>query len=304
MSAVLLGMGNALVDFAAEVMPDQPFYAEIKQNKGGFFHTSEDEFEAMEQELAKGRIIKRSCGGSVANSLKAFAKLGGKAAFVGRIGDDELGAYFAEDLHKFGIRPILNQAMAQRSGCSIVWLDENGEKTICAKRRAAKEFRENWLDWKALAESDWLFVEGYWLDVNASLVVKIIKTAVAAGAKVAFTLSDPKMVVEYKPRIKNILPFVDIVFGNEAEFEALGGCRKIKLAVKTMGENGVETCYKGNIMHYAPLRVERVVSTTGAGDAFAGGFLFRYMQDGNIRGAVSLGQKCAVQVLESQNSHV
>ena len=152
MSAVLLGMGNALVDFAAEVMPDQPFYAEIKQNKGGFFHTSEDEFEAMEQELAKGRIIKRSCGGSVANSLKAFAKLGGKAAFVGRIGDDELGAYFAEDLHKFGIRPILNQAMAQRSGCSIVWLDENGEKTICAKRRAAKEFRENWLDWKALAE--------------------------------------------------------------------------------------------------------------------------------------------------------
>ena len=304
MSAVLLGMGNALVDFAAEVMPNLPFDAEIKQNNGGFFHTSEEEFEAMEQELAKSRTIKRSCGGSVANSLKAFAKLGGKARFIGRIGDDELGAYFADGLRESGVEPILSIAKGEKSGCSIVWVDENGEKTICAKRRAAKAFKESLFRWRELPKCDWMLIEAYWLDANAWAVVKVIKAAVAAGVKVAFTLSDPKIVEDFRPRIKTILALADVVFGNEAEFAVLGRGLKTRLAVKTLGGKGVETCYNGRVVQYAAPKVGKIVSTTGAGDAFAGGFLFEYMQNGNISRAVACGQKCAAEVLQSAESHL
>lgn len=304
MSAVVLGMGNALVDFVAKVTSNLSSNVKITQNKGGFFHTSEEEFESMEQELAKGGIIKHSCGGSVANSLKAFVKLGGKAKFIGRIGDDELGAYFANDLQKKGIESLLRIAKAEKSGCSIVWLDEKGEKTICAKRRAAKTFKESMFCWKELPECDWVFVEGYWLDANASLVVKIIKAAVAAGVKVAFTLSDPKIVEEFRPQIKMILSLVDVVFGNEAEFVALGRGIKTRLAVKTLGDKGVETCYKGQVVQYDAPKVEKVVSTIGAGDAFAGGFLFEYVQNGNIAKAVACGQGCSAVVLQSSESHL
>ena len=129
MAGVLLGIGNALVEFVAKMPQNLLGNVKIVRNKGGFFHTTEAEFEVMEQKLAECDEVKCSGGGSVANSLKAFAKLGGKAMFVGRIGDDELGAYFAEGLQKFGICPILDKAKAQKSGCTIVWLDADGEKT-------------------------------------------------------------------------------------------------------------------------------------------------------------------------------
>lgn len=97
---------------------------------------------------------------------------------------------------------------------------------------------------------------------------------------------------------------IDILLGNEKEFEALGESVLPPVAVKTLGANGVDVRSQGKWQHFQPLKVENVVNTTGAGDAFAGGFLYAVSRSMPIEKAVEIGQLCAVDVLTQAGSHV
>lgn len=300
---MMVGLGNALVDYALPLKADNPFLAQIQENKGGFFHTSQDDFLNM---LALTEGTKFSCGGSTANALKAYAHCGGECAFIGKVGDDARGEAFALSLSERGVRPCLAQNPDLPTGCSVVWVDENGEKTIAAKRLAGGHIQNADIDWVQVISAGWLLAEGYWLDGNNALLRRIVQLAYVAGVKIALSLSDEKIVSERTKTLAMILPYVSILFGNEAEFKALGGFvrhRKM-LQLKTRGANGVDVYLNGRIVHYDAPSVQNVVSTTGAGDAFAGGFLFGYLRTFNISKSVALGQNCAASVLQSSKSHL
>ena len=298
---MLVGLGNALVVYALPLKVDNPFFTQIQENKGGFFHTSQDDFLKM---VALTQNAEFFCGGSTANALKAYASCGGKAAFVGKIGADEEGAAFRNSLLDKGVIPCLSVCDELPTGRTIVWVDEDGEKTIAAKRLATARLQNEDIDWNKIIYADWLFAEAYWLDGNTPMLRKILRLAYASGIKIALSLSDKNIVMERQKGLSMILPCVSLLFGNENEFEAMGGFlnQKNMMQVMTKGADGVDVAYHGKIIHYPAVKVETIVSTTGAGDAFAGGFLFGYMRTFNIAKAVEIGQNCAAKILTCASS--
>ncbi len=290
----IVGMGNAIVDLTTKASENQAFMNMPQVNKGGYFHTREDEFEEILYFLKAYDV---SAGGSVANSLKAFAALGGQACFVGKIGMDKYGKLFADSLKAYHITSGLMIDKDEATGCSVVLVHEDGEKSICAKRRATKIIPYNGINWDLVEEARCLFLEGYWLDDNLLTVKKIINKAKDSFIKVAFTLADPLVVERHRDFFTKYMKSIDVLIGNENEFKALGDLALPPLAVKTCGAKGVEVYQSGTWQHFEAVPALKVVNTTGAGDAFAGGFLFGYLHHFDLEKAVRIGQECALSVL-------
>ena len=290
----IVGMGNAIVDLTTKASENQAFMNMPQVNKGGYFHTREDEFEEI---LHFSKAYDVSAGGSVANSLKAFAALGGQACFVGKIGMDKYGKLFADSLKAYHITSGLMIDKDEATGCSVVLVHEDGEKSICAKRRATKIIPYNGINWDLVEDARCLFLEGYWLDDNLLTVKKIINKAKDGFIKVAFTLADPLVVERHRDFFTKYMKSIDVLIGNENEFKALGDLALSPLAVKTCGAKGVEVYQSGTWQHFEALKALKVVNTTGAGDAFAGGFLFGYLHHFDLEKAVRIGQECALSVL-------
>ena len=217
---------------------------------------------------------------------------------------DKYGTFFTESLKNYNIYPGLFIDKENATGCSVVLVHKDGEKSICAKLRASKIIPFNSVNMELVAESRMLFMEGYWLDNNLLTVKKIINAARKNLIRIAFTLSDPQIVVQQFDFFVKYMKHIDILLGNEKEFEALGESVLPPVAVKTLGANGVDVRSQGKWQHFQPLKVENVVNTTGAGDAFAGGFLYAVSRGMPIEKAVEIGQLCAVDVLTQAGSHV
>lgn len=256
----IVGMGNAIVDLTTLAAENQAFANMHISDRGGFFRTRIDEFEEI-LHFSKNNQV--SAGGSVANSMKAFAALGGKACFIGKIGMDKYGTFFTESLKNYNIYPGLFIDKENATGCSVVLVHKDGEKSICAKLRASKIIPFNSVNMELVAESRMLFMEGYWLDNNLLTVKKIINAARKNLIRIAFTLSDPQIVVQQFDFFAKYMKHIDILLGNEKEFEALGESVLPPVAVKTLGANGVDVRSQGKWQHFQPLKVENVVNTTG-----------------------------------------
>lgn len=261
----IVGMGNAIVDLTTLAAENQAFANMHISDRGGFFRTRIDEFEEI-LHFSKNNQV--SAGGSVANSMKAFAALGGKACFIGKIGMDKYGTFFTESLKNYNIYPGLFIDKENATGCSVVLVHKDGEKSICAKLRASKIIPFNSVNMELVAESRMLFMEGYWLDNNLLTVKKIINAARKNLIRIAFTLSDPQIVVQQFDFFAKYMKHIDILLGNEKEFEALGESVLPPVAVKTLGANGVDVRSQGKWQHFQPLKVENVVNTTGARRCF------------------------------------
>ncbi len=185
----------------------------------------------------------------------------------------------------------------------MVLVHPDGEKSICAKRRASKIIKPKDINMELVSEAKALFIEGYWLDDNLLTVKKIINSARQNMIRIIFTLSDPQIVRQNLNFFSNYLKKVDILIGNEKEFEALGGLTA-PFCVKTRGADGVDLFYHGQRSHFAAEKIENPVNTTGAGDAFAGGFLWGMSQGFEPEKAVKIGQQCAADVLKRNESNV
>ena len=293
----LFCLGSAVVDFLAPVRDGQPFFSEIMRNTGGSFKVSLEDIAQMELWLDKSDV-RSFIGGNAANVLRVFSKLGGEADFSGRVGQDTLGAYFEAELKKSGITPCLKVAEDERTGCCIIWLRDNNEKIFCAHHRASKRLKEAVVAWRQMPLSDWLLIEGYWLESRFMVVSKAVKAAYAMGMKVALMLSCPQIVGTYKPVIYSLLPFISVLFGTEREFASLGrnSLQKVKLAVLMKGEKGIEVWRRGKSFQFPVFFSENKLCVANAANAFIGGFLYEYMKDGNMVRAVSTGEKCALSV--------
>jgi sugar/nucleoside kinase (ribokinase family) len=304
------GVGNAIVDLFVEVTDDQ--FATLDFEKGTMRLV-----EAGEQKTILDRFHSRSprlvSGGSVANSIIGFSQLGGRAAFIGIVGDDRYGLHYQEEFAQLDIdigNPIL---VGEPTGTCVAVITPDAERTMRTCLGVNTLLAPSHIDEERIRKSEWLFVEGYLLANPATgqfAVKEAIRQAKVHGTKVAFTCSDAFIAAVFGDAFRETLAQSDLFFCNATEamsatgattaqgaFDALKAM--VPNAIVTDGPHGAFVRYLGVESHVAAFDCAPK-DLTGAGDMFAGAFLYGVTHgvpaDKAARGANYLAMKVISQV--------
>jgi sugar/nucleoside kinase (ribokinase family) len=305
----VLGLGNAIVDVIARAEDD--FLVRQKMHKGGMALIDEARAEAIYD--AMGPAVEAS-GGSAANTIVGVASFGARAAFIGKVKDDELGRAFAHDIRAAGVAfdtpPAADGPSTARC---YVMVTPDGERTMNTFLGAAQDLHPADIDPDTVGAAAVTYLEGYlWDPPHAKDAFRKAATiAHGAGRTVALTLSDAFCVDRYRPEFLDLIRTgtVDLVFANErellslyqtADFDtAVAALRgDAKLAVVTRSEKGCAVISKDGTVSVPASRIERVVDATGAGDLFAAGFLFGLARGRDHHTAARLGVLAASEVIQ------
>ena len=304
----VLGIGNAIVDVIARA--DDDFLARQNMRKGAMALI--DEAQATSLYDAMGPAVEVS-GGSAANTIVGVASLGGRAAFVGKVKDDEFGRTFAHDIRAAGVdfeTPPASEGPAT-ARCYVL-VTPDGERTLNTYLGAAQDLHPSDIDPEAIAAAGITYLEGYlWDPPHAKAAFrKAAEIAHGAGCRVALTLSDAFCVDRYRPEFLDLIRggTVDLVFANERELGSLyqtadfdGAVAALRndarLAVVTRSEKGCVVVTRETIETVPACPVARVVDATGAGDLFAAGFLVGLSRGADHRSAARLGALAAAEVI-------
>ena len=305
----VLGIGNAIVDVIARTEDD--FLARQKMRKGTMQLI--DEAQATGIYDAMGPAVEVS-GGSAANTIVGAASLGARAAFIGKVKDDELGRVFAHDIRAAGVAFATPPASAGPSTARCyVLVTPDGERTMNTYLGAAQDLHPNDIDADAVAAAQVIYLEGYLWDPPRAKEAFIKAAQIAHGAErdVALTLSDAFCVDRYRAEFLDLIRAgtVDLIFANERELHslyqtadfdtALNALRSdARLAVVTRSEKGCLVVTREETDAVPAIPVERVVDATGAGDLFAAGFLVGLSRGADYRTAARLGALAAAEVIQ------
>ncbi len=305
----VLGIGNAIVDVLARA--DEDFLIRQDMRKGAM--TLIDEERAARVYEAMGPAVEIS-GGSAANTIVGCASFGARAAFVGKVKDDELGRVFAHDIRAAGVAFDTPPASEGPStGRCYVLVTPDGERTLNTYLGAAQDLHPRDIDEEAIADSAITYLEGYLWDPKHAKEAFLKAATVAHEARrlVALTLSDAFCVDRWRDEFLDLVrsSTVDLLFANEAELHSLYQTadfdsavaalrQEARLAVVTRSEKGCVVVTRQRVLAVPACRVERVVDTTGAGDLFAAGFLFGLAQGTDHERAARLGAIAAAEVIQ------
>jgi len=305
----VLGIGNAIFDVL--VQTDEAFLARHGMSKGSMALIDEGRAAAIYNDM--GPAVEMS-GGSAANTIVGVASLGARAAYVGKVRDDQIGRLYVHDIRAAGVTFETKLATdGPATGCSYILVTADGERTMNTYLGAAQELTSADIDPSQVAASALVYLEGYlWDPKNAKeAFVKAAGIAHGADRQVALTLSDAFCVDRYRDEFLVLMRdgTVDLVFANEAELHslyqtsdfdtALAQLRKdAKLAVVTRSEKGCVVASKEGVLAVPAFTVEKIVDTTGAGDLFAAGFLFGLARGLGHEKAGRLGALAAAEVIQ------
>ncbi len=279
----LLGIGNAIVDVIARA--DDSFLAEHGLPKGGMRLIDAAEAEGLYGRMGPGM---ESSGGSAANTCAVAAALGARVGFLGKVAGDLLGQVFAHDIRAAGVHfptAALESGVAPTARCLIL-VTPDAQRTMNTFLGACTRFCEADLSPEDIRRARVTYLEGYLFDPpHAQAAFRAAaRIARAAGRKVAITLSDPFCVGRHRDAFRAFVrDDADILFANEAEILALYAtddfdaaaamaAKDVAVAALTRGERG-SVVVAGSERHAVPAKPTDVVDTTGAGDAYAAGFL-------------------------------
>jgi sugar/nucleoside kinase (ribokinase family) len=302
----VVALGNAIVDVLANA--DDGQLAELKLAKGTMSLIDTATAERLYGLMGPG---KESSGGSAANTIAGIAGLGGRAAFMGLVAGDQLGQVFAHDIRAAGVHyatPPL-QADGSTARC-LIFVTPDAQRTMQTYLGVNSELGPEHVDEAVVAASKVVFLEGYLWDTQRAIeaFLKAARIAAENGRKVAFTTSDPFCVDRHREEFLEFIEHhVDILFANEAEVLSLYQVRDFdtalqklrhhcEIAALTRSEKG-SVVLSGDEVHIIDAERVRVVDTTGAGDAYAAGFLYAYTQGRDLRTCGRLGGKMAAEVI-------
>jgi adenosine kinase len=305
----VIGIGNAIVDVIARAEDD--FLAAQGMHKGAMALIDEPRAQAIY--AAMGPAVESS-GGSAANTIVGIASLGARAAFIGKVKDDELGRAFAHDIRAsrvaFDVAPASEGPATAR--CYIM-VTPDGERTMNTYLGAAQGLSPSDINEKTIADSAIVYLEGYLWDPPQAkeAFVKAADIAHKSGRRVALTLSDSFCVDRYRGEFLDLIRkgIVDIVFANEHELHSLYQTsdfdaavkalqQDAKLGVVTRSEKGCLVVSREALEAVKAMPVAQVVDVTGAGDLFAAGFLVGYARGQDNRTAARLGGLAAAEVIQ------
>lgn len=280
------GIGNALLDLDFEV--SVATLKRLKIDKGVMTLIDEETHHYLLEELDGIKHLK-ACGGSVANTLFTLQQMGAKTFYSCKIGADEAGDFFYEDLCAQGIETNLNND-GSRSGVTgkcIVLVTPDADRTMNTFLGATATFSKAQLSEEALKSAEYLYIEGYLVASPTGCEAAIEARAMARehNVKTAISLSDPNMVTYFKEGLQKIINGqVDILFCNEIEAKLFTDSDDVSQAqerlkqyankfVITLGARGCLVYNGSQFMHIKPYETN-VVDTVGAGDVYAGVFLY------------------------------
>src|SRR6202045_1288518 len=305
----VLGIGNAVFDVL--VQTDESFLKHHGMIKGGMALIDEARAASIYQDM--GPAVEMS-GGSAANTIVGVADLGARAAYVGKVRDDQIGRLYPHDIRAAGVafetRPASD---GPATGCSYILVTPDGERTMNTYLGAAQELMPGDIDADQVAASAIIYLEGYLWDPKSAkeAFVKASTIAHGAGRQVALTLSDSFCVDRYRGEFLDLMRrgTVDLVFANEAELHslyqtgdfdtALAQLRvDTKLGVVTRSEKGCVVASAVGVRPVPAFPIEKIVDTTGAGDLFAAGFLFGLVRGAGHENAGRLGALAAAEVIQ------
>lgn len=279
-------MGNALVDIVTEV--DLDFFVRNGIEKGVMTLVDEK----RQHELIRAIDMKKSkmsCGGSAANTVIGVSQFGGKSFYSCLVAKDDLGKFFLLDLKRNGVDTNLTHDVCPPgiTGKVLVMTTPDAERTMNTFLGISSNLSPAHLDEHAIVKSSYLYLEGYLVTSSSGLeaMKEAKKIAERNNVKVALTFSDPSMVKYFSSQMHGIIgASVDLLFCNEEEAmihtgtETLSEAReKLKDAAKhfviTLGANGAMIYDGDTFINIEPYKV-KALDTNGAGDMFAGAFLY------------------------------
>jgi sugar/nucleoside kinase (ribokinase family) len=305
----VLGIGNALFDVL--VRTDEAFLARHGMTKGSMSLIDEARAAAIYKDMGPATEVS---GGSAANTIVGIGSLGGRAAYVGKVKDDQIGKLYVHDIRAAGVAfntPAAKDGPA--TGCSYILVTPDGERTMNTYLGAAQDLSPADIDPAEIASAGIVYLEGYlWDPKNAKdAFVKAATIAHDAKRKVALTLSDSFCVDRYRDEFLSLMRngTVDIVFANESELHALyitsdfdGALKQLRndvnLGVVTRSEKGCMVVTSEDAVAAPAFPIEQLVDTTGAGDLFAAGFLFGLARSLPYKQCGELGALAAAEVIQ------
>ncbi len=304
----VVGIGNAMVDVLARA--EDAFLEKAGIEKGIMQLIDMDRAVSLYAQVGPAKEIS---GGSAANTIAGIAHLGGRTAYVGKVKDDQLGAIFAHDLRAQGA--VYETALASKSeeaetGRCIVIVTPDGERSMNTYLGVTEFLSPDDIDVVQMAEAEWIYLEGYRFDGPDShaAFAKAIDACKGAGGKVSITLSDPFCIDRHRDAFRAMIKdHVDLLFCNRAEmlsmyqtddFDAALGKAAAEVAIVacTDSENGVHVLADGQRWQ-VPAVPTQIVDATGAGDLFAGAFLWGLTNGYDLETCGKMGNVAASEVI-------
>jgi sugar/nucleoside kinase (ribokinase family) len=299
----VLGMGNALVDILIRIDGDH-FLAKHELPKGSMQLVDYPKASAVLED-GKSFPISKASGGSAANTIHGLAKLGIETAFLGKVGQDELGNFFKDDLIQNGVESKLLSSDTQ-SGMAVALISPDAERTFGTFLGAAVELSPEDLKAELFAGYDVFYIEGY-LVQNHALIERAVQLAKEAGSKVCLDLAAYNVVEANLEFLKNLASKVDIVFANEEEAKALTQmepeealhhiAESAQIAVVKLGSKGSLVKTEGKVYTAGVIQANSI-DTTGAGDLYAAGYLYGMAQGYSPDRCAEIGAITAGNVIE------
>jgi len=315
----VMAIGNALVDH--EYLLSDAALEETELTKGNMTLAG---IEEQQQLLAYFKLAnidpsKQAGGGSAANTMYTFASLGGKPFYACRVGDDSQGEFYLKDLHEAGVTTSEKSIhVGGVTGSCVVAVTEDGERTMQTYLGTSSEIAAENVDFEALTQTEWLYIEGY-LAMSESIQPAMTQLRQQAGihnAKIAVSFADPAVVKFAKEGLLNMLGNkVAVIFCNSEEAKLFTDKKQTKAAARSLldychtvvvtdGANGAIIAHKPDddsdveVYDIATPVVANVIDTNGAGDNYAGAFLYALSQQYSLPECGRLASEVSAQVIQ------
>jgi sugar/nucleoside kinase (ribokinase family) len=299
------GIGNALVDMEFEVSTS--LLQELNIDKGVMTLMDEQRQAEIVHRL-NSHSCKKSCGGSAANTIVAVSQLGGKSFYSCKVANDETGSFYLQDLLRCGVDTNLHNGDREEgiTGKCLVMITPDADRTMNTFLGITGNFSEKELLPEAIADSEYLYIEGYLVASPSAktAAIKAREIAQSSGVKTALSLSDANMVEFFAEGLAKIIGLgLDFIFANEIEALKMAETNDISAAIDrfktltkgfaiTRGAKG-SLIFDGQELIEIPPVTVKAVDTVGAGDMYAGAFLYgithgmNFSQAGNLASLAS-----------------
>lgn len=301
---MIIGIGNALLDALVRVNSDEVL-TELGLPKGSMQLIDELKRADLNARM-HAWSVQMATGGSAGNTILALARMGLPVAFIGKVGNDSYGRFFADNCREAGIVPHL-LPISLPTGVASTFISPDGQRTFATYLGAAATLTADDLAPDFFEGHSYLYIEGY-LVQNHDLMERAVELAHRAGLKVCLDLASYNIVEADHDFFAYLLEKVDIVFANEEEARAFTGkeaeealgllAECCQIAVVKVGKHGAMAQCADEVVHCDAMNVEHVVDTTAAGDFFAGGFLFAHAQGRSLAECLRVGSLLAGHVIQ------